>query len=59
MRAEVWVGPERRRRWSIDEKLQVVREAFAPAARVADVARRRDVSRAQIYQWPLSCGTDG
>jgi transposase len=51
MRAEVWVGPERRRRWSVDEKLRIVREAFAPAARVADVARRRDVSRAQIYQW--------
>ena len=51
MRAEVWVGPERRRRWSVDEKLRMVREAFAPAARVADVARRRDVSRAQIYQW--------
>lgn len=51
MRAEVWVGPERRRRWSADEKLRIVREAFAPAARVADVARRRDVSRAQIYQW--------
>ena len=51
MRAEVWIGPERRRRWSVDEKLRIVREAFAPAARVADVARRRDVSRAQIYQW--------
>ena len=51
MRAEIWVGPERRRRWSVDEKLRIVREAFAPEARVADVARRRDVSRAQIYQW--------
>lgn len=51
MRAEIWVGPERRRRWSVDEKLRIVREAFAPGARVSDVARRRDVSRAQIYQW--------
>lgn len=51
MRAEVWVGPERRRRWSVDEKRRIVREAFAPDVRVADVARRRDVSRAQIYQW--------
>ena len=48
MRAEVGVGPERRRRWSVDEKLRIVREAFAPAARVADVARRRDVSRAHL-----------
>lgn len=51
MRAEILVGPERRRRWSVAEKLQIVREAFAPRARVSDVARRRDVSRGQIYQW--------
>lgn len=51
MRAEIFVGRERRRRWSADDKLQIVREAFAPGARVALVARRRDVSRSQIYQW--------
>lgn len=51
MRAEVWVGPERRRRWSVDEKRRIVGEAFAPDARVSEVARRRDVSRSQIYQW--------
>lgn len=51
MRAEVLVGAERRRRWSVDEKLRIVGEAFAPGALVAEVARRRDVSRAQIYQW--------
>ena len=51
MRAEVLVGPERRRRWSVEEKLRIVGEAAEPGARVADVARRHDVSRAQIYQW--------
>ena len=51
MRAEVLVGPERRRRWTVEAKLAIVREAFAPGARVADVARRRDVSRTQVYQW--------
>jgi len=51
MRAEIWVGPERRRRWTVEEKVALVREAFAPGARVAEVARRRAVSRAQIYQW--------
>ena len=40
MRAEILVGRERRRRWSADDKLQIVREAFAPGARVALVARR-------------------
>jgi len=51
MRAEVLVGPERRRRWSVEQKLRIVGEAFAPEAGVADVARRHDVSRSQIYQW--------
>jgi transposase len=51
MRAEVLVGPERRRRWTPEQKLRIVHEAFERGARVADVARRRDVSRAQIYQW--------
>jgi transposase len=51
MRAEILVGRERRRRWSAADKLEIVREAFAPGARVALVARRRDVSRSQIYQW--------
>ena len=51
MRAEILVGRERRRRWSADDKLRIVREAFAPGARVSLVARRRDVSRSQIYQW--------
>lgn len=51
MRAEILVGRERRRRWSAAAKQAIVGEAFAPGARVASVARRRDVSRSQIYQW--------
>ena len=45
MRSEVLVGPERRRRWSVEEKLRIVGEASASEAGVADVAR------SQIYQW--------
>src|SRR5947199_7913147 len=56
MRAEILVGPERRRRWTAEQKLRIVREAFERGARVADVARRRDVSRAQIYQWRAEVG---
>jgi transposase-like protein len=40
MRAEILVGRELRRRWSADDKLQIVREAFAPGTRVALVAGR-------------------
>jgi transposase len=44
-------GPERRRRWSEDQKRAVVAAAFAPGAIVAEVARRADVCAGQIYRW--------
>ena len=47
----VFSGPERRRRWSDEERLQIVAEAFAPGAKVADVCRRHDVSSGLIYTW--------
>ena len=42
---------ERRRRWSEEERLQILSEAFAPGACVADVCRRHDISSALIYTW--------
>jgi transposase len=51
MRAELMTGPVRRRRWTDEDKLRILREAFAPGAVVADVARRHDVRGPQIYQW--------
>jgi len=50
-RVEVLSGPERRRRWSAEEKRLMVAEAFAPGASVYAVARRRDVVPGQIYRW--------
>lgn len=47
----VFSGAERRRRWSEDQKLAIVSEAFAPGACVAEVARRRDVSTSLLYDW--------
>lgn len=44
-------GPERRRRWRSEEKSQILAEAFAPGAVVADVARRYDVATSLVYQW--------
>ena len=40
----VFSGPERRRRWSDDERLRILAEAFSPGAGVVDVCRRHDVS---------------
>ena len=51
MRAEILTGPERRRRWSAEEKARIVGETRAPGARVADVARRHGVSRGLLYTW--------
>jgi transposase len=50
-RVEVISGPERRRRWSQEQKRAIVAEAFAPSASVSAVARRMDVVRGQIYRW--------
>lgn len=44
-------GPERRRRWSEEERLRILSEAFAPGACVAEVCRRHDISSALIYTW--------
>ena len=51
MRMEVLSRGERRRRWSLDEKMRIVAEAAAPGSSVSEVARRHDVSRQNIYQW--------
>ncbi len=47
----VMQGPERRRRWTDEERLRILAEAAAPGACVADVARRHDISTARIYTW--------
>ena len=47
----VYSEVERRRRWSDDERLQILGEAFSPGAVVTQVARRYDISTALIYTW--------
>lgn len=47
----IMTGPERRRRWSDEDRLRILGEAFAPDANLSEVARRHDVSRGLIYLW--------
>ena len=47
----VYSDVERRRRWSDEERLQILGEAFSPGAIVTQVARRYDISTALIYTW--------
>jgi transposase len=51
MRQEILSGVERRRRWSVEEKLWVVSQAAIEGRCLADVARQNDITRSQIYQW--------
>jgi transposase len=50
-RVEVITGPERRRRWSEEQKRAIVAESLAPGAVVSEVARHADVCPGQIYRW--------
>ena len=51
MRQEILRGVERRRRWADEQKLAILSEVGVDGWSVADVARRHDISRQQIYQW--------
>lgn len=44
-------GVERRREWSVEQKLALVAAASVPGASVAEVARRADLRASQIYRW--------
>jgi transposase len=44
-------GPERRRRWSVEQKRELVAAAFAPGASVTEVARRAAICTGLIYRW--------
>ena len=55
-RVEVLSGPERRRRWSTEQKRSIVEEAFAPGASVRAVARLRDVVPGRFIGGGAICG---
>lgn len=44
-------GPERRRRWSDEQRLLILREAFSPGVRPSEVARRHEISTGLLYTW--------
>ena len=50
-RAEVLTGPERRRRWSVDQKLAIVAELARPGSSGAVVAHRYGISTGLLYTW--------
>ena len=50
-RIEIIAGRDRRRRWSIADKLRIVAEAEEPGACFAHVADRNEVSRGLLWNW--------
>src|SRR4051812_11490039 len=51
VRGEVLTGPERRRRWSVEEKLRVLAQSVAPGSSVMLVCRMHAISSGQLYTW--------
>jgi transposase len=50
-RAEVLGRVERRRRFSVEQKLAVLAEVRAPGASISEVARRHGLVPAQVFKW--------
>lgn len=50
-KVEVIVGRERRRRWSLQEKLRIIAESEEPGASVRTVAARHDVYPSLLHTW--------
>ena len=48
---EIITGKERRRRWSVEQKLRIVAETQEPGVRVTDVAARHDVYPSLLFLW--------
>ena len=50
-RVEVRVEAERRRHWSIEAKLRIVRETLEPGVMAKAVAERHGISTGLLYTW--------
>ena len=50
-RIEVITGAERRRKWSAEEKAEIVADSLAEGAVVSEVARRHGLSPQQLFGW--------
>jgi transposase len=50
-RTEIISQVERRRRWSVEEKVRLLEATMQPGASVAAVADRHGVSRSLLFYW--------
>ena len=50
-RVEVITRGERRRRWSIEEKREIVAESLQPGIDPSEIIRKHGISSGQLYTW--------
>ena len=50
-RVEVVTSVQRRRRWTPEQKLEIVKQTNEPGSSVSMVARHFGISAAQLFQW--------
>ena len=50
-RMEVITRGERRRRWSIEEKREIVAESLQPGIGPSEIIRKHGISSGQLYTW--------
>jgi transposase len=48
---EVLSGVQRRRRWTLEEKVRIVEETYLPGMSVSLVARQNGISGSQVFTW--------
>ena len=45
------MGPERHRRWSEEQKQELLAQAFGPGGNVTETSRRAEVHTSLLYRW--------
>jgi transposase len=54
-RVEVVTSVQRRRRWTPEQKLEIVKQTNEPGSSVSLVARQHGLTAAQLFQWRKAC----
>jgi transposase len=57
-RLEVFTGAGRRRRWSREQKAQIIAESYAGGESVSAVARRHGLTAQQLFAWRRDAGRE-
>jgi transposase len=50
-RVEVVTSAQRRRRWTSEQKLEIIKQTNEPGSSVSLVARQNGLTAAQLFQW--------